>query len=87
MAEENPNVTFIGMGAQDSLAFAEDFIANTNTGGIDNLTMIWDESFDTWSHYNVRSQPTLIIVDADGNFVEGWNGLAPFDKIEEIIKK
>lgn len=59
------------MGAQDSLSYAEEFVATTGT---ESLLMIWDESFTSWQYYGVRGQPTAILVDAGGNPIQGWVG-------------
>jgi hypothetical protein len=70
------------MGAQDSLALAEDFVQSTGTS---SFTMIWDESFDTWRYYQVSGQPTAILVDQDGNPVQGWRGIFPPDEVLEAV--
>ncbi len=68
------------MGAQDSFAQAEDFRTEYGT---ESFLMIWDESFESWSYYGVRGQPTAILVDATGEPITGWTG--NFDE-EEVIR-
>ena len=70
------------MGAQDSLAQAEDFVESTGTTG---FTMIWDESFDTWRYYQVTGQPTAILVDREGTPVQGWRGIFPPDEVLDLL--
>ena len=36
--------------------------------------MYWDASFDSWTHYNVASQPAAILISADGKIVQSWTG-------------
>jgi hypothetical protein len=72
------------MGAQDSLALAEDFVESTGTTG---FTMIWDESFDTWRYYQVTGQPTAILVDQDGTPVQGWRGIFPPDEVLDLLSE
>lgn len=67
------------MGAQDSLALAEGFVADV---GVSTPLMIWDESFGTWAHYGVAGQPTAILVDAQGQVIETW--LGRFDPAEVL---
>lgn len=67
------------MGAQDSLSYAEEFVTTTGT---ESLFMIWDESFTSWQYYGVRGQPTAVLVDIDGNPIQGWVGR--FDESEVL---
>ena len=38
--------------------------------------MTWDETFQTWEHYEVRRQPTVVLVDAAGETLGQWSGLS-----------
>ena len=69
------------MGAQDSLALAEDFVETTGTG---TPLMIWDASFETWSYYGVTGQPTAVLVDADGDPIAGWRGFFDAEEVLEL---
>lgn len=64
----------IGLGTQDTLGDAEDFV---ETYGTQSFTMLWDESFETWAAFNVSSQPTAILFAADGRGLQGWSGPFP----------
>lgn len=67
------------MGAQDDLAFAEEF---RETTGAKTPLMIWDESFSTWEYYGTTGQPTAVLVDSSGNPLAKWVGA--FDEAEVL---
>lgn len=71
------------MGAQDTFAFAQDFLSSTGTN---SFTMTWDGSFDTWNYYQVTGQPTAILVDNNGQPIQGWRGLFPKDDVLEAAR-
>ncbi len=71
------------MGAQDSFSLAQDFVARTGTA---SFPMVWDESFDTWRYYQVTGQPTAILVDAQGQPIQGWRGIFPPDEVLELAR-
>jgi len=60
------------MGTQDSLDLATQFLERHT---LSNVLMTWDESFQTWDYYQVRGQPTVILVEPDGNPLGQWWGL------------
>ena len=66
------------MGAQDSLDLAVDFLADT---GVETPPMYWDTGFDTWVYYGVTGQPTAILVDPNGNPIQGWRGFFDPDEV------
>ncbi|CAB4580562.1 MAG: TlpA family protein disulfide reductase [Actinomycetes bacterium] len=68
----------IGLGTQDTLGEAEEFVENYGT----TFTMLWDESFESWSALDVTSQPTAILFAADGTPIQGW--LGPFPESEVV---
>lgn len=68
----------IGLGTQDTLGEAEEFVTNYGT----TFTMLWDESFESWSALRVTSQPTAILFAADGTPIQGW--LGPFPEAEVV---
>jgi len=68
-AEYGDEVRIIGLGAQDSLDRAVDFVSSTGT---EELDMVWDESGESWIHFEVTSQPTVIVLSADGEVEERW---------------
>lgn len=62
-------VTVLGLGAQDDLDQAVDFLADTSTG---DLEMVWDRTGKSWLHFKVTNQPTVVVVDADGKVTKKW---------------
>ncbi len=74
VSEHGDEMRVIGLGSQDSLGEAEEFVAATGTEGVE---MLWDESFVSWDHYGIRSQPAAILLDANGDAIEGWSGNVP----------
>ena len=73
----------IGLGTQDSLGEAEDFI---DRYGTKSFTMLWDESFESWQVIGVRSQPTAVMVGPDGEPLGGWIGAIPEAEVLEIAE-
>jgi len=63
------DVDILGIGAQDSLDQAHGFLEETRTAG---LRMVWDPSGRSWVHYGVTSQPTVIVLGADGQVAGSW---------------
>ncbi len=68
----------VGLGTQDSLGLAEDFVA---TYGTTSFQMLWDPTFESWARLGVRGQPAFMILDRDGRAVEGWYGSAEPDEV------
>jgi hypothetical protein len=60
------------MGTQDDLALAQTFVDRHGTA---TPLMTWDQTFETWDHYEVRGQPTTILVDPAGEVLGRWFGL------------
>lgn len=65
-------VRVVGMGAQDSLGLAEDFLLRNE---LETPLMTWTESFDSWQYYQVRGTPSVILVDPQGQPMGQWFGL------------
>ncbi|MEL6892231.1 MAG: hypothetical protein AAFP84_11585 [Actinomycetota bacterium] len=68
----------VGLGTQDSLGEAEDFVRDFGT---ESFTMLWDESFLTWQEIGVTSQPSAVLLAADGEPISGWIGPFPEDEV------
>jgi thiol-disulfide isomerase/thioredoxin len=62
-------VQILGLGAQDDLGQAVDFLSDTST---QNLEMVWDASGKSWLHYKVTNQPTVVVLDAKGKVTKTW---------------
>ncbi len=43
--------------------------------------MLWDESFETWLEIGVTSQPSAVLIAADGEPIAGWIGPYPEDEV------
>lgn len=66
----------IGLGTQDSLTEARDFVARYGT----TFTMLWDASFRSWRALGIPGQPAAVLLAPDGSEVERW--LGPFPEAE-----
>ena len=68
----------VGLGTQDSLGDAQNFVEDYGT---ESFTMLWDESFETWLEIGVTSQPSAVLIAADGEPIAGWIGPYPEDEV------
>lgn len=68
-AAHGEEIDLLGLGAQDTLEEAYGFLDDTDTH---DLTMVWDQSGQSWIHHGVTSQPTVIVLDADGQVAGTW---------------
>ena len=71
----------IGLGTQDSLGEAEDFIEDYGT---QSFTMLWDESFQSWQALGISSQPAAVLFAADGTPISEWRGAFPEDEVLQL---
>ncbi len=72
----------VGVGTQDSLAEAYDFVADYGTT---SFLMTWDRGFDSWNHFGVRGQPAFIVIGRDGAVLGGWYGPLDDAKLNEAL--
>ena len=84
LAQQNPELNIIGMGAQDDLEFAYRFIDRTGTGN-GEITMIWDESFESWRAFGIRSQPYWLLYDAAGELIGSGPGAIDFSAVQSAL--
>lgn len=84
LAQQFPTLNVVGMGAQDNLGFANEFVTSTGAIG-DNITMIWDETFATWQALGIRSQPYWILYDAQGNEITSRPGIVDIAAVENVL--
>ena len=68
----------VGLGTQDTLSDAEEFLAEYGTT---SFTMLWDESFETWLEIGITAQPSAVLLAADGTPIQGWIGPFPEDEV------
>lgn len=74
-------MTLVGLGAQDTLEEAHEFVEKYGTT---SFRMLYDASLQSWSALGVRGQPTAILFDTDGRGRFVWFG--PFDQ-DEVLDK
>lgn len=84
MAQQYPALNVLGLGAQDNLDYAYDFLAATGTGG-GAISMVWDPSFESWRQFGVRSQPYWILYDAQGNEIASQPGAIDLAAVEQVL--
>ncbi|WP_420453821.1 hypothetical protein [Ilumatobacter sp.] len=68
----------VGLGTQDTLDEALEFV---DDHGTESFTMLWDESFETWIEIGITSQPSAVLLAADGTPIQGWIGAIPEDEV------
>lgn len=71
-------VTVVGIGTQDDLALAEDFVS---TYGVSTPQMLWDPGFDSWQALEITGQPTWVLLSPGGEEIGRWQGGLPEDEI------
>jgi len=74
----------IGLGTQDSLGQAEDFVEDYGT---ESFTMLWDQSFLSWQALGVTSQPAAVMFAANGTPITGWIGAFPEDEVLRLAER
>jgi hypothetical protein len=67
----------IGLGAQDDVDQAKDFVAKFGT----TFRMLWDPSFESWANLGVSLQPSVLIVSPDGVLLGRWLGVPSEDDL------
>lgn len=67
----------IGLGAQDTLKEAEEFVERFGM----TLPMVWDETFQTWAELGVSLQPSAMLFTADGQLIKKWLGAIPEEEV------
>jgi hypothetical protein len=74
----------VGLGTQDSLDDANDFV---DDNGTTSFTMLWDGSFQTWLEIGITSQPSAVLLAADGTPITGWIGPFPEDEVLQLARE
>lgn len=82
MARDNPQLSFIGIGARDSLEEATDFV---DTFGAFSFPMVWDRTGESWQVLGVFGQPFWVFFDDRGIPVLGGAGGVDEDLIETLL--
>ena len=73
----------VGLGTQDTLDDANEFVEDNGTA---SFTMLWDESFQTWTEIGITSQPSAVLLAADGSPITGWIGPFPKDEVLALAR-
>ena len=73
-------VELIGLGTQDDTDQAIDFVER---GGTYSFPMYWDETFESWQEFGIRSQPAAAMLAPDGEVLAAW--LGGFDE-DEVLR-
>ena len=60
----------MGVGTQDDLSLARDFLAK----GKITFSLLWDTGFESWTKLGISSQPSAVLVGADGKELGRWLG-------------
>jgi hypothetical protein len=68
----------VGLGTQDSADEAVDFVRNYGTY---SFPMFWDETFESWQVFGIRSQPAAALIAPDGEVLGAWLGGFPEDEV------
>lgn len=63
-AQENPQVTFVGVAAQDQVPAMKEFVATYKMGG---FTQLADLDASVWRKFGVTNQPAFAFVAPDGS--------------------
>lgn len=48
--------------------------------------MYWDNTFDSWQHFSITSQPAAVLVDDGGEVIDQWNGRVDPDDIAAALQ-
>lgn len=84
LAQDNPDLYVLGLGAQDSLDFAYQFVANVGLADSE-ITLVWDPSFDSWREFGIRTQPYWILYDSQGNEVTSQPGAIDLAAVQAVL--
>ena len=74
-ATHGDDVQIVGIGTQNDLEYAEEFLDST---GVENFPLLWEETGQSWQEFGVIAQPYLILLN-DGREVKRWPGGATPD--------
>lgn len=73
----------VGLGTQDDLALAEEFVESRGTK---SFRMLWDPSFESWRDLGVYGQPAAMLLTPGGEKVSFWAGSFPQDEVLELAR-
>lgn len=81
--EHGDEVRVIGLGTQNTVEDAVDFVEATGTT---SFPMYWDETFLTWDAFGIRGQPAAVLLSPTGEVLDGWIGRFDLDEVLELIE-
>lgn len=73
----------MGLGTQDDLDYAKDFVSDRGTT---SFPMLWDSSFESWKALEVYGQPAAMLLTPTGEQVKFWQGFFPQDEVLELAE-
>ncbi len=73
----------VGLGTQDSLPEARDFVARYKI----SFRMLWDDGFSSWRALEIAAQPAAILFSADGRELRRWQGSFPEDDVLRLARQ
>ena len=73
-------LTLVGLGAKDDLAYAKQFVRTHAM----TIKMLWDPSRESWDALGIRSQPSALLLSADGRILRKYIG--PFDEADVLSR-
>ena len=68
-------VDVVGLGSQDDLEYAEEFVSTFGT----TFTMLWDPGFESWAQLGVALQPSAMLLGRNGELLGKWLGMPGSD--------
>ena len=74
-------VDVVGLGTQDDAGMAKEFRDRHDVP----FTMLWDESFESWSALGVSSQPGAVLFAANGDVLGAWRGPLPESEVQGLL--
>ncbi len=74
-------VRIVGVAGRSDVPASKEFIAEH---GIDGFANIYDEDGSIWKDFKVAGQPTLVLVNQDGQMRKYSGGYGKFDLIEKV---
>lgn len=81
MARAHPEIEVVGLGAQNDIEMALDFVESTGTF---SFPMLWDESYESWARLGIEGSPAAYLLAPDGTPLQGWLGPFPEDEVLEL---
>jgi len=73
----------VGLGAQDTLEEALDFV---DKYGTTSFRMLYDDSFESWSQLGIRGQPIAILFNTEGRGHTIWYGEFDQDEVLDLAE-